>query len=81
MLYKEVCELLIELSLYVSMLTSKELRINELKNIKAQIPIIFCKLEKLFPPFSDFMVNLPIYLASEAEIAGPIHYRWMYQIK
>ncbi|KAH0734936.1 hypothetical protein KY285_010643 [Solanum tuberosum] len=27
------------------------------------------------------MVHLPIHLAGEAEIAGPIHYRWMYPIE
>ncbi|KAK6786305.1 hypothetical protein RDI58_014830 [Solanum bulbocastanum] len=27
------------------------------------------------------MVHLPIHLAGEAEIDGPIHYRWMYPIE
>ncbi|KAH0691525.1 hypothetical protein KY289_018883 [Solanum tuberosum] len=27
------------------------------------------------------MVHLPVHLATEAEIAGPIHYRWMYPIE
>ena len=53
-----------------------------MKHIEAQIPIILCKLEKVFPPsFFDVMVHLPIHLAGEAEIAGPIHYRWMYPIE
>ncbi|KAH0729999.1 hypothetical protein KY289_001187 [Solanum tuberosum] len=27
------------------------------------------------------MVHLPIHLATEAKIAGPIHYRWMYHVE
>ncbi|XP_024198613.2 uncharacterized protein LOC112201923 [Rosa chinensis] len=38
-----------------------------------------CMLERFFPPsFFDIMVHLPIHLAQEALIGGPIHYRWMY---
>ncbi|KAF3660271.1 hypothetical protein FXO38_12211 [Capsicum annuum] len=71
MLSKEVCEPLIELSLFFCVLGSKELRIDELKHIKEQIPITLCKLEKVFPPsFFDVMVYLPIHLAGEAKIAG-----------
>ncbi|WMV29325.1 hypothetical protein MTR67_022710 [Solanum verrucosum] len=65
-----------------SLLIFVELRIDDLKHIEEQIPIILCKLEKVFPPcYFDVMVHLPIHLASEAEIAGPIHYRWMYPIE
>ncbi|WMV10036.1 hypothetical protein MTR67_003421 [Solanum verrucosum] len=50
--------------------------------LRAQIPITLCKLEKVFPPsFFDVMVHLPIHLATEAKIAGPIHYRWMYPVE
>ncbi|XP_033514313.1 uncharacterized protein [Nicotiana tomentosiformis] len=82
MLSKEVCEPVIELSLFFNVLGSKELRIDDLEQIEAQIPITLCKLEKVFPPsFFDVMVHLPIHLASEAKIAGPIHYRWMYPVE
>ncbi|WMV08510.1 hypothetical protein MTR67_001895 [Solanum verrucosum] len=82
MLSKEVCEPLIELSLLFCILGSKELRIDNLEHIEAQIPITLCKLEKIFPPsFFDVMVHLPIHLATEAKIAGPIHYRWMYPVE
>ncbi|KAH0650206.1 hypothetical protein KY284_030118 [Solanum tuberosum] len=60
----------------------KELNIDNLEQIEAQIPITLCKLEKVFPPsFFDVMVHLPIHLATEAKIAGPIHYRWMYPVE
>ncbi|WMV08298.1 hypothetical protein MTR67_001683 [Solanum verrucosum] len=82
MLSKEVCEPLIELSLFFSVLGSKELRIDNLEHIEAQIPITLCKLEKVFPPsFYDVMVHSTIHLAIEAKIAGPIHYRWMYPVE
>ncbi|XP_015162178.1 uncharacterized protein [Solanum tuberosum] len=82
MLSKEVCEPLIELSIFFSVLGSKELKIDNLEHIEAQIPITLCKLEKLFPPsFFDVMEHLPVHLASEAKIAGPIHYRWMYPVE
>ncbi|XP_075103619.1 uncharacterized protein LOC142178190 [Nicotiana tabacum] len=82
MLSKEVCESLIELSLFFNVLGSKKLRIDDLEQIEAQIPITLCKLEKVFPPsFFDVMVHLPIHLVSEAKIAGPTHYRWMYHVE
>ena len=31
--------------------------------------------------FFDVMVHLPINLASEAKIAGPIHYQWIYLVE
>ncbi|RVW87605.1 hypothetical protein CK203_041220 [Vitis vinifera] len=49
---------------------------NHLEN---DIIVTLCKLERIFPPsFFDVMVHLPIHLASEAKIAGPVQYRWMY---
>ncbi|XP_057989061.1 uncharacterized protein LOC131172125 [Hevea brasiliensis] len=40
------------------------------------------KLEKIFPPsFFTIMVHLVIHLATEARLAGPVHYRWMYPIE
>ncbi|KAH0633356.1 hypothetical protein KY284_036142 [Solanum tuberosum] len=65
-----------------SLLHFVELRIDNLEHIEAQIPITLCKLEKIFPPsFFDVMVHLPVHLATEAKIAGPIHYRWMYPVE
>lgn len=69
MLYKELCEPLIELSYFLIVLGSKELRTNDLEPIKVQIPITLCKLEKVFPPsFFDVIMQLPIHLATEAKI-------------
>ncbi|KAH0705893.1 hypothetical protein KY285_010421 [Solanum tuberosum] len=39
-------------------------------------------MEKLFPRgLFTIMVHLVTHLATEAKLAGPVHYRWMYQIE
>ncbi|KAK6775859.1 hypothetical protein RDI58_026860 [Solanum bulbocastanum] len=82
MLSKDECEPLIELSIFFSVLESKELKIDNLEHIEAQIPITLCKLEKLFPlSFFDVIEHLPVHLASEAKIAGLFHYPWMYPLE
>jgi hypothetical protein len=36
----------------------------------------------IFPPaFFDIMMHLPIHLAEEAKLGGPVCYRWMYPIE
>ena len=40
---------------------------------------IICKLERIFPPsFFDSMEHLAIHLPYEAQVGGPVQYRWMY---
>ncbi|XP_021865807.1 uncharacterized protein [Spinacia oleracea] len=77
-----VREALIELSRYFTLLCAKVLKVSELKQLETQIPITLCKLEKVFPPsFFDVMMHLPIHLANEAMIGGPVQFRWMYPIE
>ena len=33
------------------------------------------------PAFFDIMVHLVVHLSREAELAGPVHYHWMYPIE
>ncbi|XP_066334951.1 uncharacterized protein [Miscanthus floridulus] len=50
--------------------------------LKAEIPVILCKLEKIFPPaFFDVMVHLAVHLPDEALLRGPVQYGWMYPIE
>ncbi|XP_050387117.1 uncharacterized protein LOC126803351 [Argentina anserina] len=52
--------------------------------IRKVLPVQICKvlLERIFPPaFFVIMIHLPIHLAYEASIAGPVFYRWMYPIE
>ncbi|WCJ39870.1 hypothetical protein M5689_020822 [Euphorbia peplus] len=78
----DVYNAITELCIYFRELCSKVLRKDVLERLELQIPITLCKLEKIFPPaFFDVMVHLAVHLATEAKLAGPIQYRWMYPIE
>ncbi|XP_058006773.1 uncharacterized protein LOC110657485 [Hevea brasiliensis] len=82
LLPKVVYEPLVELSLFFTHLGAKSLKVDVLEQLEKQIPITLCKLEMIFPPsFFDIMVHLPMHLANEAKIGGPVQYRWMYPIE
>ena len=74
-----VWQALTELSLFFKDLTSTVITGEDMERLDKDIPVIICKLERIFPPsFFDSMEHLPIHLAYEARIAGPVQYRWMY---
>ncbi|XP_057999062.1 uncharacterized protein LOC110665227 [Hevea brasiliensis] len=74
-----VWQALTELSFFFKHLTSTNIKVQDMKRLELEIPIIICKLERIFPPaFFDSMEHLPIHLPYEAKIAGPVQYRWMY---
>ena len=82
LLPKNVSATLIELSNFFKTLCSKVLNVDDLKKIESRIVIALCQLEMKFPPsFFDVMMHLPVHLAGEAMIAGPMQYRWMYPIE
>lgn len=73
---------LIKLSEFFRELCSKELKIVELEKLENKIGVTLCELERIVPPsFFVIMMHLTIYLASEALIARPVRYRWMYPIE
>ncbi|XP_056685978.1 uncharacterized protein [Spinacia oleracea] len=73
---------LIKLSEFFRELCSKALKIDELEKLEEQIGVTLCELERIFPPsFFVIIMHLPVHLASEALIAGPVQYRWMYPIE
>ncbi|XP_035543533.1 uncharacterized protein LOC108995430 [Juglans regia] len=75
----DVRQALIELSGFFKEFCSRTLNLSVLHRLQANIPIILCKLEMIFPPaFFDIMVHLAIHLPEEALLAGPVQYRWMY---
>ncbi|KAF5450521.1 hypothetical protein F2P56_030861 [Juglans regia] len=75
----DVRQALIDLSSFFKELCSRTLNLSVLTYLQANIPIILCKLEMIFPPaFFDIMVHLAIHLPEEAFLAGPVQYRWMY---
>ncbi|XP_074356714.1 uncharacterized protein LOC141696477 [Apium graveolens] len=74
-----VWEAVTELSLFFRDLTSTTMRISDMRRLEEQIPVILCKLERIFPPsLFDSMEHLLVHLPYEARIAGPVQYRWMY---
>ncbi|XP_075645463.1 uncharacterized protein LOC142616510 [Castanea sativa] len=78
----KVSKPLIVLSNFFKALCSKVLSVDDLEKMESQISIALCQLEMIFPPlFFDVMMHLPIHLAGEAMIAGPVQYRWMYPIE
>ena len=63
-------------------LCAKNIEDDKLKKLEAEIPLILCKLERIFPPsFFDIIIHLTVHLATEARLAGPVQYRWMYPIE
>ncbi|XP_019091276.1 PREDICTED: uncharacterized protein LOC104742134 [Camelina sativa] len=60
-------------------LCSRTLQKNRIQILKHNIVLILCNLEKIFPPsFFDVMEHLPIHFPYEAELGGPVQYRWTY---
>ncbi|KAG7556996.1 Transposon En/Spm-like [Arabidopsis suecica] len=60
-------------------LSTRSLELSRVQNLKENIVMILCNLEKIFPPsFFDVMEHLPVHLPDEAELGGPVQYRWMY---
>jgi hypothetical protein len=79
---KDVYEAVAELGTFFRELCSRNIRIDVLKRLKDDIPLILCKLEKIFPPaFFDVMVHLAVHLPDEALLRGPVQYGWMYPIE
>ncbi|XP_019230115.1 PREDICTED: uncharacterized protein LOC109211070 [Nicotiana attenuata] len=68
-----------EISLFFKELYSSTLRVENLTYMESNIHLTLNKLAKNFPlGFFDIMEHLPIHLAQEARLRGPVQYRWMY---
>ncbi|WVZ83966.1 hypothetical protein U9M48_031052 [Paspalum notatum var. saurae] len=79
---KDMYEALAELGIFFQQLCAKTLKLDVLHRMKKDIPIILCKLEKIFPPsFFDVMLHLAIHLPDEAILRGPVQYGWMYSVE
>jgi len=79
---KDVYQAIVELGNFFRELCGRNLRIYVVKRLKQDIPLILCKLERIFPPtFFDVMVHLAVQLPNEALLRGPVQYRWMYPIE
>jgi hypothetical protein len=71
-----------ELSYFYRHLCAKEIKKEMMEKLEQQIPILVCKLKKIFPPgFFNPMQHLLVRLPYEAKVQGPVQYRWMYHIE
>jgi hypothetical protein len=78
----DVWKALVELSYFYRHLCAKEIKKEMMENLEQQIPILVCKLEKIFPTgFFNLMQHLLIHLPYEAKVGGPVQFRWMYHIE
>ncbi|XP_026380826.1 uncharacterized protein LOC113275507 [Papaver somniferum] len=81
-LKKDLCTPLIELCNFFHDLCAKTLTVAHLDELEKAIPLILCKLERIYPPaFFDVMVHLAVHLPQEAKLVGPVGYSWMYPIE
>ncbi|XP_026445460.1 uncharacterized protein LOC113346086 [Papaver somniferum] len=81
-LRRDVCAPLIELCNFFHDLCAKTLSVSHLDELEKRIPLILCKLERIFhPDFFDVMVHLAVHLPREAKLVGPVGYSWIYPIE
>ncbi|XP_049382842.1 uncharacterized protein LOC125847219 [Solanum stenotomum] len=70
---------LIRLSSFFRRLCQKVITLEELDCLEVEIIETINQLERIFPPtFIDIMIHLPIHLANEVRLGGPVQNRWMY---
>nr|XP_025670299.1 uncharacterized protein LOC112770094 [Arachis hypogaea] len=70
---------LIRLGSFFRQLCQKVITLEEINQLEAEIVITLCQLERIIPPsFFDIMMHLPIHLANEVRLGGPVQFRWMY---
>nr|GEW06254.1 hypothetical protein [Tanacetum cinerariifolium] len=61
---------------------TKEIIMQELDKMQAELVVTLCPLEKFFPPsFFDIMIHLTVHLSREVKLCGLICFRWMYPVK
>jgi hypothetical protein len=73
---------LAELSYFHRQLCAKEIVVEMMQKLEKEIPVLLCKMEKIFPlGFFNPMQHLLIHLPYEEKVGGPIQYRWMYHIE
>ncbi|CAM8951370.1 unnamed protein product [Rhodiola kirilowii] len=76
---KQIWEAVSELCTFFRDICASSLDIELMEHWQRYIAATLCKLETIFPPsFFDSMEHLPIHLADEVLLGGPVHYRWMY---
>ena len=79
LLPKKVRTLIIRLCSFFNKICQRVLEREMLQQLNDEIIEILCGFERYFPPsFFDIMIHLTIHLGREAQLCGPVHFRWMY---
>ncbi|XP_020258863.1 uncharacterized protein LOC109835292 [Asparagus officinalis] len=79
LLPKEPRKAILRLSRFFNRLCQRAIDREKLLDLENEIIETLCQLERFFPPsFFDIMVHLPVHLAREARLCGPVHFHWMY---
>ncbi|CAA7022586.1 unnamed protein product [Microthlaspi erraticum] len=64
---------------YFNRLCQRVIDPEKLVTLEAELVETLCQMERYFPPsLFDIMFHLPLHLAREARLGGPVHFRWMY---
>ena len=64
------------------MLCAKEVGRVQIRQLEESVPVLLCKLEKIFPPgFFNPMEHLMVHLPYQVRVGGPVKYNWMYPIE
>jgi hypothetical protein len=78
----DIWEALAELSYFYRQLCAKEIKKDMTEKLEKDIPVLICKLEKIFPlRWFNPMQHLLVHIPYEAKVGGPVQYRWMYHIE
>ncbi|GJU39152.1 putative transposon, En/Spm-like protein [Tanacetum coccineum] len=73
---------IIRFCFFFKLICSKEIILQELDKMQAELVVTLCLLEKFFPPsFFDIMIHLTVHLTREVKLCGSICFRWMYPFK
>ncbi|GJY74320.1 retrovirus-related pol polyprotein from transposon TNT 1-94 [Tanacetum coccineum] len=73
---------IIRFCFFFKSICSKEIILQELDKMQAELVVTLCLLEKFFPPsFFDIMIHLTVHLTREVKLCGPICFQWMYPFK
>ncbi|CAH9059051.1 unnamed protein product [Cuscuta epithymum] len=70
-----------QLGIFFKVLCSKVINRAELSQIQKCIVETLCVFETYFPPSFFVSMTHVIHLAEEAQLCGPVRYRWMYQFE
>jgi hypothetical protein len=69
----DIWEALAELSYFYGQLCANEIKKDMMEKLEKEIPVLICKLEKIFPPeWFNPMQHLLVHIPYEAKVDGPV---------